>query len=316
MPSAPAAPPGAPPAGAPAGRAPGSPAGAPFDPALAALVAEYQAAHAGDAPLMVLAPTQRCGSTLLQRALNATERAVVYGENFYLVEMRPPQLMVPLDAFDRKRRFTALTAQRFFQGGADIDATALFPDFDAYGRLLLGDFYGLLRFYRQDAEKRGRSGWGLKHQLRRAVDFELFRRFAPPFRSIIVHRDLADVAKSFKARWPQQLSTPEQLHALGRRWADNLAYLLEMPGETLALRYETMVAEPERTIAQIEAFCGVPVSRAAFDVRVNAELGAAKLQRADGGAGEYIPPAELDPDALARVRAPAAAMLERLGYPR
>lgn len=264
------------------------------------------------APLLILAPTTRCGSTLLQRAINQGGQAIIYGENFILMEGAPQLLGGQLTDIEVKSRAAAASLEAFLKGDKGIDGSGLFPDYAAYRRLLLSLFYQIADFYRQGSSKAGYARWGLKHQIANLSGFHNFIQMVPGFRGITLFRDVTAVAKSMQTRWPENLATEAQCLEIGKRWRENLAYLLRLDrGRNLVIRYEDLVARPADFIPKIESHMGVPLNRDAFQKKVNAHT----FDPATGKAGEvYRPPSDLAPEKLRALIEGAQPLYGRLGY--
>src|SRR5262245_7763501 len=114
-------------------------------------------------PVFIVAPWRRCGTTLLQRALNSSGSAIIYGENFVFVEQYPFMVARVNAGLERKQARTASIRRRVLSGDYDIDASALFPDFGLYAQLMRSHFYALARYYERLTHRYGRPIWGLKH---------------------------------------------------------------------------------------------------------------------------------------------------------
>src|SRR5687768_5121961 len=176
------------------------------------------------APILIVAPTRRCGTTLLQRALNSTGKALIYGENFNFVENYPAIVAGVFRQYEQKKSRTREVREQVL-GGSDIDASAMFPDYDPYGRLMREHFYRIVRYYDEQTRGCGRELWGIKHQIRRLDGFAAFLRLLPTGRYIFVYRNVFDVARSDKARFPSDYGAPQQFALLGRQWASHSEFL-------------------------------------------------------------------------------------------
>jgi len=273
-------------------------------------------AHFKDlAPILVLAPTTRCGSTLLQRAINLAEDAIIYGENFLFMEGVPRTLCGgALRDLVRNARVVKATQDAFLAGDKGMDGSALFPDYVAYRRQLVAGFYGLARFYREQAARAGYQRWGLKHQIRNLEGFRYFVDYIPDFRAVTIYRDVVAVARSIATRWPDQARTAEHCAVIGRRWRDNLQFLLTLdPPRNLVLRYEDLIAAPETYVPAIATHLGVRLSRDAFAKQVN-------VHGFDADAGKplegYVSPRPLAEAKRQAVVEAAAPLYAQLGYSR
>jgi hypothetical protein len=209
------------------------------------------------APIFIAAPARRCGTTLLQRALNSTGRALVYGENFNFMENYPAIVAGVLTRYELRKSRTREVREQVLAGG-DIDASAMFPDYDAYGRLMREHFYRIARYYDQQTRGYGREIWGVKHQIRRLDGFATFLRLLPRARYVFVYRNVFDVARSDKARFPGDYSAPESFALLGRSWARHTEFLRRIASPSvLHLEYDDLTQRPQEVINRVEAHCHV-----------------------------------------------------------
>ena len=277
------------------------------------IIQALQARFAAVAPLLIISPTPRCGSTLLQRAINQAEGAIVYGENFLFVENMPQVLFGNLRNFGHKTQVVDATLKAFLAGNKGMDASALFPDYAEYRRMLLESFYRVGDFYRAQAEACGYRRWGLKHQMQDSGKFAHFLALIPGYRSVSLYRDVVAVAQSARARWPENFGSAAQCQKFGVRWRANLRYLRSLdPAKNLLVRYEDMVGpEQPAWIAKIEAHLGVKLSAEAFKKKVNAHL----FDHRTGTPGEvYRPPAELPGPMKRALLQGAEPLYSRVGY--
>ena len=276
------------------------------------LLQQLREKHGSPAPILILAPTTRCGSTLLQRAINGAGQAIVYGENFIFMESAPLLLGGRITDIEPKARAATATLGAFLNGDRGIDGSGLFPDYRAYRELLLSFVYRIASFYGEQSAAQGYRRWGLKHQIANLAGFHNFVQLVPDFRSVTIFRDLVDVAKSMQTRWPENLQSEAQCLAIGKSWRENLAYLLRLDRRrNLVVRYEELVADPEKFIPAIEAHLGVLLDREAFRKRVNVHTYDAE----SGRAGEaYRPPSALPAGKLRALLQGGQPLYGRLGY--
>lgn len=278
------------------------------------IIGEAAAGHALD-PIILAAPTQRCGSTLIQRAINQGRDAVIFGENFLFMEKHPFLIGGPFQDLDVKISETQAFMEVFRDSTRHQDATHLYPDYRGYLKTLLQGFYGIAEHYRAEAEALGVTQWGIKNQILNVNGFSNALFFLPGRRLIVLYRNPLAVARSFRARWPDQLATPEQVRDLGRRWRTNMEFLMSCKKRCFQLRYEDMEADRESIVGNLEDFLGCRISRQAFDTRVNAHLRKRQFDDLGGkGTGVYIKPAALTPEEERILIEGAGEMYVRLGY--
>jgi hypothetical protein len=248
----------------------------------------------------------------VQRSINLGGDAIIYGENFLFAEFAPYHLGGDLGDIGHKSRVCDATMDEFMGGNKGMDASSLYPNYKGYRRMTLELFYRMGEFFRDESRKLGYEKWGFKHQIQELPRFHNFVRLIPKLRALTLYRDALDVAKSVRARWPQNLHDERQAFAQGRRWREHLRYLLQMrPSENLVVRYEDLIARREQFVPRIEAHLSVKLAPEAFEKKVNVHgFDAAGGKHLD----EYMPPAELPEPMIRAVLAGANPLYEELGY--
>jgi hypothetical protein len=258
-------------------------------------------------PIVILAPIQRCGSTLLQRMINAGGEAIVYGENFYLAENLPRSVGDIAGSMQQKTALTAPTMEKFLGGDRGIDATTLFPDYPKYAALVVKSFYEILDLYQEESEAKGFKTWGLKYQMRDAGGAHNFLHLLPNVRLVTITRNLIDVAKSYYARWPEQLRDEQAFAQLAGRWKAHNNFLDQIKLPHLAIRYEAFMQDAEGHAKKLQEATGVAISAEELRRKINIHPGDPAERRAQAReGGHYLPPQEL-PDYAVRVLQEIAA---------
>jgi hypothetical protein len=260
-----------------------------------------------DAPIVVLASGPRCGSTLLQRLLNSHPDVLVWGEGGGFLERLVPAVADLLDwaaAYDPQR-------QTFRERGPDAFTANLLPDDDEL-RAAAAAFVRML--YAEPAHRRGRRRWGFKETRCGAEVARFLRGVLPDIRVVHLTRDPGDVLRSL-AEWEAGSPTWDAgmtAAALDDWTRVNASFLADPAAAHLALRYESMVADPEGTVAALAAALGldaVGFDRRVFERRIqwDGEEG--------GDRPSYLGGRPLDADRAAlRSRPPLPAVAAALGY--
>lgn len=267
-------------------------------------------------PIVIVAPARRCGTTLLQRALNSTGSTIIYGENFVFLETYPAIVAGSREHLEVKLKNTSTARERVLQGDYDFDASMLFPDYETYVRLLRGNLDRIYRYYEDASLSYGYERWGLKHQIRQAARFLDFFRIYPDATYVFIYRGIVDVARSEKARFGREYPRPQNWAVFGETWSRNLETMrrIERPN-VLHLEYAEVEAQPEATRLRLEAFCGVSgIDPAVFGRRVNVTPVLDRLTEAERDAGYRAPVALTDAEQAA-LMSRAAATCEKYGYP-
>lgn len=268
-------------------------------------------------PTLIVAPSRRCGTTLLQRALNSARQIIVYGEDYRLVERYPELAKECMLHFPEKCRRTADARRRVIDGIYDFDASMLFPDYAGYVRVIAGNAHRLYRYYAEQSALDGFAGWGIKHNIRSAAAFAAFVELFPQSRYIFITRNVIDVAKSEKARFAVEYRSPADYAALAVRWCRNVQLMRRLEGPRfLKLEYQEVVDRPQRIIETIAGFCRLKqIDERVFQRKVNVSPVLDRLSPAERQS-EYRPPQELAAAETAAIVRIAGPMLSELGYDR
>ncbi len=247
----------------------------------------------GGAPVIVVGPTTRCGTSLLQRALNSTRKIVIYGENFTFMQKYPDMLRGFDKMLEAKRR-NIKASRDMLLSGEDFEGSALFPDYDKYAAAVRQGFFGIARLYRTDAAELGFGRWGIKHQIRDQRSFEIVPQVMTRALFIFIYRELLAVARSAKARWPGDFKGPDDYRRFGDNWARNIRLAQSLASDRFTLiRYEEFVADPELYLKKIEKLTGIAgIDRSVMTRRINANPLTDRDVRGTGN-GTYRNPSEL-----------------------
>lgn len=267
-----------------------------------------------DRPILVVGPTTRCGTSLLQRLLNSTGKIVIYGENFGVMQTLPDMIRNQLRGGETKRKVISI-ARGMLLDRTDFEASSLFPPLDDYIAGLTQAFRTLLGVYAADAAKLGFTRWGLKHQIRGQSSFALLPQLIPEARYVMIYRDLLDVARSAKARWPGDFRGPEDYRRFARNWRDNVQTMRSLQGDDfLLLRYETFAAEPHVHIDRLERFVGLSgIDRAVMTRRIN-DQPQYQLEAGAAADASYRKPAALQSGEVKLLLSESGDLYGELGY--
>jgi hypothetical protein len=266
-------------------------------------------------PVLVVAPTRRCGTTLVQRLLNSSRNTIIYGENFGFTESLPGIIGSYMSRWDAKKHNADATMRQFLNGDRTLEASTLFPELGGYVKVLASGFYGALAHYDQYSRELGFTSWGIKNQIRVVGDFLHFVNLVPRARMLFIYRDLWDVAKSEKARFARDYPQPAAYRRLGAAWMNNLRAIqsLKLPN-LLLLRYEELLANPGEFLPRIEAFtkvAGIDCSVLQKKVNVNPMIDRLTTEEL---ASSYRPPAQLTDAESEALFADCADYYRQMGY--
>ncbi|MCP4380697.1 MAG: sulfotransferase [Hyphomicrobiales bacterium] len=267
-------------------------------------------------PVFVVAPARRCGTTLLQRALNSSGTAIIYGENFMFLEVFPGSLPGILGNLPLKKARTREVREQVLAGNYDIDASAMFPDYEDYARTMRSQLYQVAGYYRKWSLSYDRQVWGLKHQIRRAESFAAFMNFFPRARFVFIYRNIFDVARSDRARFPNDYPSAENFAALGRKWRHNMDFMRSVRRDNvLHIEYAEIESDGQRFVSLLEEHCGVPgIKPDVFSHRINVSPVIDTLD-AQETKTSYRPPASLSLAEYDALRLETSDHCARFGYP-
>ena len=266
-------------------------------------------------PLVITAPTIRSGTTLLQRVLCSSSKALIYGElcaqdlefflNFYAFKAQQ---------YNCREQEVSTALRNVLAGNVNDWIPTLMPEIPEYLRAIGRAAFAGISYCRDHSISLDRPVWGFKHPAWNPATVRLMRTLMPRSRFIIVHRELQDCLKSAKAQSasygaPYSKSDVEEFC---RTWAENRQYLLSLQDEAtvLSLQFEDLVREPQETLARLAKFTGVhDMDPNVLNHKVNTWTGEDYVMQMANG---YFKPAELDDAERQIVDATARAPTEQL----
>lgn len=263
-------------------------------------------------PLVITAPSIRSGTTLLQRLLCSSHRALIYGElcgqdleiflNFYAFKSQQ---------YNSRREEAAVALEQVLAGDVNNWIPGLMPEISGYlGAMGRAAFSGI-SYCREFAVHRGRPVWGFKQPAWSPATIHLMRSVMPRSRFIFIHRELKDCLKSAKAQGITY--SKSEVEEFCRSWAGNRNYMLSLDGEAavLSLQYDDLVRQPREAMAKLAEFTGIDDMDAnVLHHKINTWVGEDYVMQAKNG---YFEPAELNDVDLQIIEAtePVASALAR-----
>lgn len=261
-------------------------------------------------PVFVTAPTGRNGITLLQRLLNSSKQIIVYGENNYLVNGLPRQLLQFIQMLNSKEEFDdALDV--FLNDNLDGWTSNLWPDVTGYVSTAIENAYQFYDYYSNFSKENNFYQWGIKNPMDNPDMIHNLRILFKRARFIFIYRNIFDVVRSAKAR--RFITGSSDLEMLAERWQYNLLPILkkEIKG-VLCIKYEDLVQNPEPEIKKIELFAQVSgIDRTILNRKINTFKGDTK----DGHSpSNYIKPEEITPHEIEIICKKASGALKLTSY--
>ncbi len=258
-------------------------------------------------PIIVTAPVIRSGTTLVQRLLCSSPRALIYGE----LCAQDLEFFLNLYAFKTQtytyhRQARTHSLNRVLNGDSDDWIPDLMPDVEEYLAALGRSAFAGVTYCREYAQRVGRPVWGFKYPGWKPAFIQLLRTYMPRARFIAILRDLGACVRSAKAA--RALNSMVELNEFCRAWTENTTYWRSVRDDaaTLVLDFAELKTAPEATLQRLSAFTGLSdMQPHVLTHKINIGAGdVAPVESHDG----YVKPAELTEAEQQLVDATAAAL--------
>ena len=263
------------------------------------------------APIVVTSPTARCGTTLVQRLLTASQNGFVFGEEIgNQIRVLTTWFVGEMQRVDRSG---AAIDEEFVQAleGRSADwRPGLLPPSSVLMKAWVETYYQMPSVLAQYADSIGRPQWGFKYPGLTRDAIKAFLQLMPQARVVYVFRNLYDVLKSAKAR--RFVNTPEETVEFCAQWATNMNEIAPLIGNDRItfLKYEDFVTQREAHVQFLEQRLGVTgLDVSVFEAKINTFKGAEEGGFSPSG---YIEPVDLSEADRATISETAGPVLERL----
>lgn len=244
------------------------------------------------APIIVTSPTTRCGTTLVQRLLCASDNAFVYGEDIGLQIRTLTHWFVGLIQHLEQN---GEAGDEDFRLALDGRLTDWRPGLSAPTKIVtaawVNAFYQMPMALANYGSSIGRPVWGFKYPAYGWRTVEALLSLLPRAKVIYIFRNPIEALKSAKAR--KFVTNHDQVAEFSSTWAEDVVEMTRMSDNKsiLLLKYESLIYDPLPEIRRIEAFCGVDNIRVSeLDLKVNTFAGDPNFGLS---ADHYIKPAPL-----------------------
>ena len=239
--------------------------------------------------IFIWAPTQRCGTGLLQRLVTSSKEVIVFGEDKFLTDQLPKLMIEHAELDNDIKKSTSKLASGDYEGWFP----AALPFYEDYIEALGGSFNLMADAYLSSAKKLGFQNWGSKLPYVSTSQLNALNTLLPQSRHIFLYRNLVDVMKSMKAR--RWVNNKEQFKSSCDKWFTSMSEV----GRTFTgvewmhlLSHDLLVESPESHVTELQEFLGLnQLDLKVFDHKVNTFHG----NEEDGHSEtSYIKPENLD----------------------
>lgn len=270
-------------------------------------------AYAGVAPLIITSPATRCGTTLAQRLISASDNAFIYGEEIgNQIKELTNQFLSVIQYCEGNEAALAEDFRQAFEGSLTDWRPGLAPPAPVMLKTWVETYYQLPAQLAAFGQSVGRPVWGFKWPAYPPLMVSALLTLMPHAKVLYVLRNPVDALQSAKAR--RFVQSPQEAAGFCAAWRAHFEAFRSMPPDprVLWVKYEDLLAEKHRSLAAIEAFTGVRnIRHDAFAVKVNTYRGEAAQGRAPT---QYIEPEILTDAEFEAVRAHVAPILAQV-YP-
>ena len=224
--------------------------------------------------IFIWAPTQRCGTGLLQRLVTSSKEVLIFGEDKFLTDWLPKLMIEHAELDNDIKDSTAKLAA----GKLDGWYPSALPFYEDYIEALAGSFNLMSDAYSSTAEKLGFKNWGSKLPYVSAEQLNAINTLLPNAKHIFLYRNLTDVMKSMKAR--RWVSDKEQFQNICNKWYNSLK---EIGGAFIGvdwlymLSHDQLINDPSVYIRELENFLGLgALDIKVFEHKINTFIGEEK----------------------------------------
>jgi len=265
------------------------------------------------APVIVTSPATRCGTTLVQRLLTASDNGFIYGEEIgNQFRTLAGMFALQIKACDQNGEAMDDAFALALAGGLRDWRPGLTPPsqvvLDAWSQA----FYQLPVTLAAFGERMERPVWGFKWPGCPPEQVRTFLTLMPNTKVVYVLRNVVDALKSAKARLFVLDAAGAGAFCAG--WAASVQGYLAMADDprVMILKYEDLIADRAAGMAALSAFTGVTgMRRSEFDLKVNTYEGEEAVGHSPT---QYIAPQPLTDEDWAVLRAQAGEAMARC-YP-
>ena len=191
------------------------------------------------APVIVTSPTTRCGTTLVQRLLSASDNAFIYGEEIgNQARVLTSLFLNQIGHWETQGPASDQAFGRALDGDLDEWRPALAPPSEVMLKAWSETYYQLPMALAEFGRSIGRPIWGFKWPGAAPEMARGLMALMPKSKLIYVTRDLADALKSAKAR--RFVRTAQDVDGFCAQWARHMSAFAQLPdnGRIARVRYE------------------------------------------------------------------------------
>lgn len=224
--------------------------------------------------IFIWAPTQRCGTGLLQRLVTSSKEVLVFGEDKFLTDQLP-KLMIEHAELDNDIKDST---SKLASGNYDGWFPSALPFYEDYIEALANSFKLMADAYSSTAKKLGFANWGSKLPYVSTAQLSAINTLLPNSRHVFLYRNLADVMRSMKAR--RWVADQKQFKDICNKWFNSLSEI----GSTFTgvnwmymLSHDKLIEKPAFYTVELQKFLGLSeLDIKVFDHKINTFIGEEK----------------------------------------
>lgn len=211
------------------------------------------------APIFILSPVQRCGTTLLQRLLSSSAETIIFGEslasdiNIQFSLLQAKQMTLAGDS----NQWRDHQLERVLDGQVNEWIPDLLPERSWYQQMYQGLAFGIIEQVEEYCQSLGRQRWGCKLPGWPIGQLQYIMQLLPNSLAIYIERELEDcILSATKLGILPDEQAANQFRQQYHFSSTAVRQYLPTP-RTLLLSYEHLLRDPQQILAELSTFTGV-----------------------------------------------------------
>jgi len=221
--------------------------------------------------IFIWAPTQRCGTGLLQRLVTSSKEVLIFGEDKFLTDQLPSLMIEHAELDNDIKASTSKLASGDYNGWFP----SALPFYEDYIEALAGSFNLMSDAYSSTAKKLGFANWGSKLPYVSTAQLSAINTLLPNSKHVFLYRNLADVMKSMKGR--RWVADHKQFKETCNKWFNSLSEIgsaFTGVNWMYMLSHDKLIEKPSFYMSELQSFLGLSeLDIKVFDHKINTFIG-------------------------------------------